>query len=405
MKIFFKNVATMMSGTLIGQLIIIITLPIISRIYTPLQFGEYSNIVAIIGILSVLTTLRYDTGIAVTKNKIDRNVLISFTFIINIIISIFILMVLLILNLFYELLSIKLIFYIFTTIFLIGNVQILTNIATSNGKFKKISLTKFTQSLSQVLLQLLGQIFYKQTFFLYLGYLIGKSNGVYILYKSNSLKIQNLKFSLKDFKKIMVKFKDYPMYGLPSSLLNSFSTNIIIILVLYFFGGYYAGIYGLISRIMSGPLQLISKSFNSVLFKYTKDNSTNKVKKIYIMTNIIIGSLFFIVIFIFCIIKINLFHIIFGQEWSYANKVFLPLLIMMGFQFTIIPFIELFTVYGKQRLRLLLDISRIILLLFIFISKFIYDFGFSTFINLYSISMCVFYLFMHISILKLLKSQ
>ncbi|WP_432724056.1 oligosaccharide flippase family protein [Staphylococcus equorum] len=74
MKSFFKNVLTMMSGTLAGQIIIIATMPIISRIYTPNQFGEYSNVVAIIGIISVLTTLKYDTGIAVTKNEEDKKI-------------------------------------------------------------------------------------------------------------------------------------------------------------------------------------------------------------------------------------------------------------------------------------------------------------------------------------------
>lgn len=405
MKSFFKNVLTMMSGTLAGQIIIIATMPIISRIYTPNQFGEYSNVVAIIGIISVLTTLKYDTGIAVTKNEEDKKNLIWLSFFINIVISVLVLILLLILSSILNIFEIYEIFYIFISILVIGNVQILTNIATASGHFKAISITKFSQSFTQVLLQLFGYLFHSQTLFLFLGYLIGKTNGIYILYKTNSFFIKQSKFNKRSFKKIMIEYKDYPLYGLPSSILNSVSANIVIILLLYFYGGFYAGIYGLIQRIMSGPLQLISKSFNSVLFKFTKDNGVEKIKKIYILTNIIIILFFGIIILFFKIVNFNLFNIVFGEKWGYANEIFLPLLFMMALQFTIIPFMELFTVYGKQRVRLLIDISRMILLFIVFTISTTYNLIFKDFVIIYSVSMCVFYLLMHLSMFKLLKSQ
>ncbi|PTK21419.1 oligosaccharide flippase family protein, partial [Staphylococcus saprophyticus] len=120
MNNFFKNVITLMTGTLMGQLLIILTLPVITRLYSPEQFGEYSNMVAIISILGVITTLRYDIAMAITDKREERNNLLYLSLILNLVISIFILIVLSLLSIFFKAFSIVEITYIFISTLVLG---------------------------------------------------------------------------------------------------------------------------------------------------------------------------------------------------------------------------------------------------------------------------------------------
>lgn len=404
MNNFFKNVITLMTGTLMGQLLIILTLPVITRLYSPEQFGEYSNMVAIISILGVITTLRYDIAMAITDKREERNNLLYLSLILNLVISIFILIVLSLLSMFFKAFSIVEITYIFISTFVLGLVQIFTSYNSSLGNFKKISFTKFSQSLIQVLVQLMGILTKNNMVFLFLGYLLGRSNGLFILYKSGEKSIKWNEFSVNKIRMLSKKYKNYPFYGLPSSLLNAFSSNIIVILTLFIFGGYYAGIYGFIIRMTSAPLQLISKSYNNALFKLAHENNINQFKKVYFITSTSIFSLFLIVIVVYFNIEINLFQIVFGDQWKGVNEVFMPLLILTAFQYSIIPVTELLTILNKQKLRLFWDIIKIILIVGLFIYTFYNNVPFKIFIYIFSVISIVLYIILHTMIIKVLNN-
>lgn len=404
MNNFFKNVITLMTGTLIGQLLIILTLPFISRIYTPEQFGNYSNLIAIISILGVITTLRYDIAMAITNKDEERNNLLYLSVILNTIICILILIILLIASFIFDYFSFLQVIYIFVSVFILGIVQILTSYNSSLGNFKKISYTKFSQSLVQVVVQLLGVFSKNNLIFLFAGYLLGRSNGIFILYNSSKKKIDKKNISFENIINLSKKYRNYPIYGLPSSLLNSFTSNIMIILTLFVYGGYYAGIYGFITRMTSAPLQLISKSYNNALFKLAHEKNTKNFKKIYTLTSGFIVGLFAIIISIYSIIDINIFQIIFGEKWKGVDEVFLPLLILTGFQYSIIPVTELLTILNKQKLRLFWDFIKIVLTISLFIYTFNNEITFNNFIVIFSVMSAILYLVLHLIVINTLRN-
>lgn len=48
---FLRNVAVLASGTMISQVIVMATLPVLTRLYSPTEYGTYSMYLSIIGIL------------------------------------------------------------------------------------------------------------------------------------------------------------------------------------------------------------------------------------------------------------------------------------------------------------------------------------------------------------------
>jgi O-antigen/teichoic acid export membrane protein len=57
-KVLSKNVLTVMTGSVIAQLIPIILTPVLTRIYTPKQFGTYGFLFAVIVMLAIVATGR-----------------------------------------------------------------------------------------------------------------------------------------------------------------------------------------------------------------------------------------------------------------------------------------------------------------------------------------------------------
>ena len=60
---FSHNVLTLMTGTTIAQAIPIAISPILTRIYTPKDFGLYGLFISIIMVLSSIISARYELAI------------------------------------------------------------------------------------------------------------------------------------------------------------------------------------------------------------------------------------------------------------------------------------------------------------------------------------------------------
>lgn len=395
MNSFLKNMLTLMTFTVIGQVIIFLTLPLISRIYTPDQFGIYSSLIAVISILGVTTTLRYDIAIALTNDETERNTLYKISSSLNLIISILIALGLSLSNYFINYFTLSEILFITFSVYLIGKLQIFNNLSVSLGYFKPVSLTKLTQSLSQVVIQLVGYFSKNNILFLYLGYIMGKTNGLLYLYRTNKNSIKQQEIDKDEFIRVLKKFKDFPFFSFPSALIGSVSSNIIIIVLVAIYGGFYGGIYGFLTRLISAPLQLLSKSYNSALYKYSQNSSIKSIYKLYLLTSGLILGVFSIGILTYTNIDINIFQIIFGNEWAYINEIFFPFLLMTMAQFSVVPVSEILTVLKKQKLRLYWDILKLFSLSILFIIIIINDYKFDTFIVLYCSLMSVLYLILH----------
>lgn len=68
---FSRNVLTLMTGTTISQALPIAVAPILTRIYSPEDFGLFAFYFAIVSILAVLATGRYELAIALPKKRDD----------------------------------------------------------------------------------------------------------------------------------------------------------------------------------------------------------------------------------------------------------------------------------------------------------------------------------------------
>jgi len=99
---FTKNVLTLMTGTTIAQAIPIAISPILTRIYTPEDFGLLALFISIVSIMAVVSTGKYELAIILPKSNTYGFQLLSLTLMIAFVVSIFYVFSILSISIFYS---------------------------------------------------------------------------------------------------------------------------------------------------------------------------------------------------------------------------------------------------------------------------------------------------------------
>jgi len=371
---FTKNVITLMTGTTIAQAIPIAISPILTRFYTPEDFGTLALFISITTILSIIVTGRYELAILLPKDDIDAiNILfialgLSFimSFILLIIVSIFNIEISNILG--NEDISVWL-YFIPITVFVIAMYQSLSYYYNRKKKYTEISISRVTQSGTTSVSNIILGYWQYVNIGLIAATIIGQIFSLIILlkvvYKNDNRifeKIDKLKI-----KKLFKKYNKFPKFDLLSSVFNILSTQSISILFNIILAPTTAGYYYLVQRTLSLPMAIIASSILDV-FKEQASREyqlLGNAKVIYIETFKKLFILSFIITLLIYLYIVQIFTFIFGEQWIIAGEFAKIMSPMFFLQFISSPLSFMLYIGDKLKLNLY---SQFILTVFILLS-------------------------------------
>ena len=331
---FSKNVLTLMTGTTIAQAIPIAISPILTRIYTPEDFGVFALYLAIVSILVVFTTGQYDLAIMLPKYEKSAISIVKLSLIINTIFSISIFIVIFIFFDFFQSLSDKnslgyFLYFIPLSVFLIGCYNTMNYWLNRKKQYKMLSTNKVIQSLtSSTSSMTLGiQNFGKDG--LIISQLLAQAVVVALLIK----KIK-MSFLFQSFEKLKIiaiarRYIKFPKITMMQSFFSNTTAELPIIIISSFFALKDAGFYSLAQRVVASPISIISSSFFQVFYQsFTTEKNKQKFYKMkFIKINAVLLPPFILLWFF----MEPLFGFVFGEEWVIAgvySQIILPLLYM-----------------------------------------------------------------------------
>lgn len=364
---FKLNVATMFSGTVISQAIYLLLYPILTRIYSPTNFGQFAIFITFLSILTVISTGQYELAILLPKKKSNFKSIIYGVIIISFISSILITIILFllfpILQKYNLIISFNLIYIIGISIFINSLYQIGFQLSIRFKNFKSISTINIINVFTSILFQFLLSKTSLKDIGLVIGYMIGTLAAVIFLYLKNKkiFIINDTKKLFLNIKKQLIRYKKFPIFNLPATLVN-LSANQAPNILLNTFGQSIIGHFSLSQRILGSPITLFSSSITHV-FKERASSDYRKYgscRDIFIKTFkslFLISFIPFILIYIFSPKYIS---IIFGSEWQTAGIYIRALTIMYFFKFTISPLTYIIIIAEKQNLNLILQILLLI---------------------------------------------
>lgn len=331
---FTRNVLTLMTGTTVAQAIPIAISPILTRIYTPEDFGAFALYTAIVAMLSVITTGQYDLAIMLPKYEKNAINIVGLSLLINSLFSIFIsVIIILFFDNFQTLLGNRdlgnLLYLIPLSVFLIGSYQIFNYWLNRKKQYKILSTNKVVQSLtnstSSVSLGL--QDFGKDG--LIISQLLAQGFIVALLIRKVKINFLFQHFNKLKFFALAKKYVKFPKITMMQSLFSTLTVQLPVMLISTFFTLKGAGFYSLANRVIATPIGIVSSSLFQVFYQsfIIEKNKINFYKSKFIQINILLLP-FFIVFWFFLE---SLFSFVFGEEWVIAGeyaRILLPLLYM-----------------------------------------------------------------------------
>lgn len=354
---FSKNVLTLMTGTTIAQVIPIAISPILTRIYTPEDFGVFALFVSIVGIMAVISTGKYEMSLVLPKKDTFAYQLLILSGIIVLVSSIIYLFSVVIANTFY---SIDTIYYLLPlTVLFIG----LNNTFDKyNNRIKNYKLMSY-QRLIKTTIESIVSIAFMVLFHLksgliwgfVIGYLVSNFTMLYINVKSFQQKA--FRVSKAKTKVLAKKYINFPKYNMPHAMLNTVSANAPIFLIPIFYGNATLGLYAFGLKIVQAPLGLLSNAIFNVLGQkmaeeYVKGNEIYSIFKIMLKSLLKI-SLLMIPFFIFAD---DIFSFIFGIEWLEAGSYIQIMSIILVGTFILSSFSIIPHIFGQQKKAFIIEI-------------------------------------------------
>ena len=361
---FVMQVATLMSGTALSQGILLAATPLLTRLYTPEEFGIFALYVSILAPISMISSLRYETAIMLPEDNEDAKALLVLSALITIVMSILTLLLIVIFEdtlMLYLTDDIGLFFWLVPLgVFFSGMVQILTTWNTRNEMYKNIALSKVLRSSTAVSVQIGAKTITPFAGGLIWGNLIGSVVALgTLLYKA--LKQQSLRLNKLSYNRIKKNAKEYdkfPKYQTFASFTNSLSLVLPVIFLSFFYSPEIAGYYALANRVLMAPVTLISGSIRNVYYQKAsqKFNMNESIKNLYVKTTLNLLKISFIPFLVVAIFAEPIFVYLFGNKWVISAE-FTQILFIM----TIMSFINpasAMTIYilGLQKFSLIFTV-------------------------------------------------
>jgi O-antigen/teichoic acid export membrane protein len=412
----FFNIVTLVGGSACAQIFTIITSPLITRLYSPEDFGVLAVFSSIYMMLLTIITLKFDAAIPLETDKIKAKRLLIVSFYAVIIFSFIIALLLVILVKCCHLFNSSYIKYFWVLpLGLIGSglYTIFSSWFLRSKEYYILTKTRVWQSFSSVLVQIVLGVTNIGAWGLLISSLVAQTNGIGVLIKKarKDFAIEDFIIGFKNIFIILKEYYRYPLFIVWTSLMNVAGQQAPPLILSTYLSTGVTGLYSLGMRVVQSPITLISSSVSSVFISRAKDeNQKGTLEKfsIKILKNMIIISV--IPFSIFFVFGPELFSLVFGLKWKTAG-IYVQLMTPWLFAlFSASPLTSIVLVKGQQYKEFIWQIVIIITrILSLFIGVLYFDdiqtiaiYGISSFIVSVSYFIWMFSL-INISLLKLIK--
>lgn len=395
-----KNILTLITGTTVAQAIPVAVTPILTRIYTPDDFGVFALFIAITAVAGAIANGQYEQAILLPEGDDDAVHLVVLGFVIA---TAFSLVILVIVFLFKTDISNLLdnkeienwLFLIPVSTLFVGIYNSLNFFNIRKKEFRNVSVSLVSRSISLSSSQLLIGLITLGPTGLIVGQIISYFTGNTMLYKTLKEARKNAVFSKKKLKKQAIIYKKFPIFSLPSIFINSINLNISNFLISSVFSLTTLGFYSLTQRILGIPARVIGSSFSQVYFQkasqeYNQKKSTEIIfiktlKKLVAISIPIFLILFFVVepAFVF----------IFGQEWAVSGGYAKLLIPLAAARFVSSALSNTLAIHQKQQFGLIINLVLLITTTTVFAYSKLNNIDFQQTLTVYSLLLSIEYIF------------
>ncbi len=358
--IYFNNIKKLLYGSALSHLIPILCAPILTRLFTPDDFGQFGLYLSLVGLFALAAGGCYHLAILLPEEDAAADTIKTIALFFNIIFCIFLCFIIYIFK------NIEAVSFIYSSLGDLIYLMPLSVLSYSLFDIINYSLNRI-KKYDKMKNARISRSFFSQGSSMFMGFnMLGPLGLVFGNLLGNIIptliNIKQLRIKTENIKKLLYKYNEFPLYQMPTSILNTFSNHSPIYFFTYFFTIKAVGFYALVQKLFSVPIGLISSSVSQVFYKeccdlYKDQKSTKLIyyKTLYTLVCIALPVSVFLFLFSESIVSF-----IFGKEWSVAGRYIKYLSPAFFMRFIVSPLSTILIVQERIKLLSLWKISYFI---------------------------------------------
>lgn len=410
-----RNVVIVAGGTATGQALAILVSPILTRLYSPDDFGVLSVYSAILNTLLAIVSLRYEMAIPLPVKDEDAINLVALAFGISLLVSS---VTGIVIGIYGYQLAVwvnvpKLQPYLWLLpfgLFVTGIYQMLSYWAIRKKAFQGLAKTKLNQSFSQSIVQIGLGLLKVGPVGLLLGHLSGQSGGIGTLSTSLFGGKHDLiaGVSWRGVRRVAERYKRFPIILSWSALFNTLGQQLPALLLATFYGLDVAGWFAVSERVSRAPARLVGMAIAQVYLgeaaNLIKENPAGLERTFASITwkLLLFGG---IPILVIGTASPWVFPIIFGSEWYQAGKILQLMSLSVAAQFVVAPLSQTAILFERQDLQMWGDVTRMVIVSAVLYISYFSQQSYYVAILLYSCSMLATYVVFYMIYRGILSKQ
>lgn len=364
-----KNVLRLAGGSAIGQALVLLSMPLVTRIYSPADMGVFGVFMSFISFASVGVALRYDLAIVAARDRREADILLIASMALSIP------CVVLASLLFSGMISFNILGYavlpqwsawaMLLALLGAGLFSSLRFWHVGRQNFREISLALVSQGAGRAAIPLiLGWISSGWTGLLG-GEIMGRSMGVFRLARGAWPEARSTLTGLRitTYRKVLLRYWKYPAVFLPSSMIDALATSLPLPIIAALFGVDAAGQYFLVYRLAAVPSALMSAGVADVFHTRIVEAANvdrshvhrmllSAIRKLGILSVCIYVPLAFIAPFVFALV--------FGESWQQAGNLMIIQSLACITGFVVSPLSRALALARNPEVKLISDIVRLV---------------------------------------------
>ena len=408
---YTQDVAIVGSGKIIVSVIGFVFIPILSRIYDPEAYGLFSIYNATVTIIIGLLTLNYPKSFAIINEEKTFIHVFLFTVMSILAGSIIIMAGSPIIGLYIPETSKLSTYFFLIPVGVLINGLLLVLVQTNQRRQQFLFSSSINVS-NHLIIRIANLTYGLFTNGYSIGLILGNQIGGLFAVIANGIKNLGYIFHLtkkhytrQQLIESLFKYKNYPRYIFPTSLINNLKIQLPIYFIGFLFGESLLGEFSLAVGLLNIPIQIIGNSISAVFLKKANDlymEDPEKLKQISIRTS---NSLFLAGVIPFSILLVfgpEIFTFLLGDKWIYAGRISSIFSVYFFLYMIFLHSTALLQILKKEKNILMVSLLNIILNILALLSGIFTNHFFITLIA-FTISNVIIVLIFGYQVFKLLK--
>lgn len=390
---FFRSIKTVLLGMMVAQAIPLIGSLLITRLYTPAEFGLFSMWLGIVLTVAVILTGRLEMALGMVDDGDPRqfavfSVLVT-TFLAAAVVGLLVVVSYVFVP-FMQKLGIALVVLLVPMALLLAVMQTWQAWAAVEGNYKQLSMMRISQVLVITLIQITIGWWAPSAINLAVGQLVGVLAGICVAgYLMPLYVFENIHGFVKQIKVFWRNYSKFPLFALPADFINTGAAQLPLFFITSKFGAEVSGFFALTLKMLGGPISLLGAAVLDVFKRNAAANfrQHGQCREDFVRTFKMLSVLGGALAIGLMLFSERAFIYAFGETWREAGMIAVWLMPLFAMRFVASPLSYVLYIAEKQHVDLVWQSS----LLGMTIVVFAWGDGFEATIKAYAIGYALMY--------------